>query len=182
MWIEMNEKCICAIIGHKSKDIPLADASSLYRIKLKELITQELLELLNGGVFTYLCGMDDGTDLICCEILLGLKRMYPKIFLECVIPFADQPKFWLSENREKYFQILEKCDKENVMQKKYTNDSYLKRNIYLASKADIILAVSKLGRLSRAETTLPFAGAAGKKLILIHPKNLTCKKFDQFKF
>jgi len=178
----MNKKSVCAIIGHKSKDIPLVKASPRHQIKLKEIIKQELQKLLDDGVFIYLCGMDDGTDLICCEILLGFKRMYPTIFLECVIPFLDQPKHWLAEEREKYFQILEKCDNENVIQREYTDDSYLKRNIYLATEADIILAVSKPGRLSKAETTLRFAGPAGKALILIHPEKLTFKKYDHFKF
>jgi len=178
----MNEKNACAIIGHKSKDIPLVKASPQHQIKLKAIIKKELQKLLDEGIFTYLCGMDDGTDLMCCEILLGLKRIYPKIFLECVIPFAEQPKHWLAEDREKYFQILEKCDYENMIQREYTNDSYLKRNIYLATEADILLAISKLGRLSKAETTLRFAGPAGKELILIHPEKLTCKKYEHFNF
>lgn len=178
----MKEKRICAIIGHKSKDIPQVKASSQLQNKLKELVTQEICGLISEGVLTYLCGMDDGTDLLCCEALLNLKRTYPDIFLECVIPFADQPRRWLAEDRDRYFQILEKCDNENMMQSEYTNDSYLKRNLYLATEADIILAISKLGRLNKAESTLRFAGPAGKELILIHPEKLTCKKFDHFNF
>ena len=178
----MHKKRTCSIVGHKSKDIQQVKTSKQHLSELKRLITQELKELLDEDVCTYLCGMDDGTDSICCEMLLGFKRRYPKIFLECVIPFMDQPKHWLAEDREKYFQILENCDNKNVMEREYSNDSYLKRNIYLATEADIILAISKLGRLSKAETTLRFAGPAGKSLILIHPERLTCKKYDHFSF
>lgn len=178
----MNGKCICSIVGHKANDIPLVRASDSHRIKLRELITQELRSLLDEGVSTFLCGMDDGTDLMCCEVLIGLKSLYPDIFLECVIPFADQPKYWLAEDRDQYFHILEKCDNEYLIEDKYTNDSYIKRNIYLATEADIIFAISKLGKLSRAETTIRYAGWAGKKIVLIHPERLTCKKMDDFKF
>jgi uncharacterized phage-like protein YoqJ len=178
----MNENHVCAIIGHKSKDIPLVKKSLQLQIKLKEIIAQELKKLLEEKVYKYMCGMDDGTDLICCEILLGFKKMYPQIHLECVIPYVEQPKHWLAEDRDKYFQILDNCDYKNVMQDEYSNDSYLKRNIYLATKPDIILAISKLGKLSKAETTLRFAGTSGKALVLIHPEKLTCKKYDHFNF
>jgi uncharacterized phage-like protein YoqJ len=175
-------KKICAIVGHKADDIPLVKKSLQQQSKLKEFVAFELEELIKQGVIYYLCGMDDGTDLLCCEVLLSLKSKYPDISLECVIPYMNQPKFWLVEDRERYYSILEKCDKKKIIEQEYTNNSYLKRNIYLAAEADIILAILKLGNLSRAESTLRYAGPAGKSLILIHPVTLFCKKYDQFNF
>lgn len=80
-------------------------------------------------------------DMYAAEIVLGLKSRYKGIILEIAIPCESQAEKWTEEQRDRYFDIASKCDKETLIQHHYTADCMHKRNRYMVDQADFIIAV-----------------------------------------
>ncbi|MEE3334568.1 MAG: SLOG family protein [Ruminococcus sp.] len=71
--------------------------------------------ITENKVTHYISGMALGIDQICAELVLEIKSRYPKITLECAIPCEEQAIRWTEPQRDRYFSILERCDKETII-------------------------------------------------------------------
>lgn len=54
------------------------------------------------------------------NIVLKLKYSYPMITIECEIPRETYAVKWNERDRDIYYDLLSKCDKETLLQQKYT--------------------------------------------------------------
>ena len=109
-----------------------------------------------------------------CEKFLtlpGLKSRYKGIILEIAIPCESQAEKWTEEQRDRYFDIASKCDKETLIQHHYTADCMHKRNRYMVDQADFIIAVWD-GRPSGTGKTVQYAQRQGKPVTIINPKTM----------
>ena len=111
-----------------------------------------------------------GVDMYAAEIVPGLKAKY-NITLECAIPCETQAEKWSEPLRNRYFEIASKCDKETLLQQRYTPDCMHKRNRYMVDQADFIIAVWD-GRVSGTSKTVRYAQHQGKPIRVINPKTL----------
>ena len=59
--------------------------------------------------------------------------------LECAIPFEEQAALWSEEERDLYFSVIEKADRETLITTKWQENSELFCYDYLVNEADIIL-------------------------------------------
>ena len=59
--------------------------------------------------------------------------------LECAIPFEEQAALWSEEERDLYFSVIEKADRETLITTKWQENSELLCYTYLVNSADIIL-------------------------------------------
>lgn len=112
-----------------------------------------------------------GIDMYAAEIVLGLKSRYKGIILEIAIPCESQAEKWTEEQRDRYFDIASKCDKETLIQHHYTADCMHKRNRYMVDQADFIIAVWD-GRPSGTGKTVQYAQRQGKPVTIINPKTM----------
>ena len=80
-------------------------------------------------------------------------------------------KKWTEEQRDRYFDIASKCDKETLIQHHYTADCMHKRNRYMVDQADFIIAVWD-GRPSGTGKTVQYAQRQGKPVTIINPKTM----------
>lgn len=70
----VNKKTIC-FTGHRPKSLPWGKNEDDERcIQLKLILKKKLIEFIENGFDTFLCGMALGFDTICVEILLSANK------------------------------------------------------------------------------------------------------------
>lgn len=163
----------CAFTGHRPQSLPFGFNETDERcIALKQMLRTEIIKLIeNEGVTHFISGMAIGVDMYAAEIVLGLKSSYEGIILESAIPCESQAEKWTEEQRDRYYDIAAKCDKETLIQRHYTDDCMHKRNRYMVDEADYIIAVWD-GRPSGTGKTVQYARGQGKPVTVINPKTL----------
>ena len=82
-----------------------------------------------------------------------------------------QAEKWSEALRDRYFDIASKCDKETLLQQRYTPDCMHKRNRYMVDQADYIIAVWN-GKPSGTGKTVQYAQQQGKPVRVINPITL----------
>lgn len=70
--------------------------------------------------------------------------------------------------RDRYYEIVSRCDKETLVQKNYTYDCMQKRNEYMIDNSDFVIAVWD-GRPSGTGNTVRYAESKDKNIIRINP-------------
>ncbi len=166
-----------AFTGHKSQNLPFGFNETDERcIALKQLLRNEIISLIETKDVThFITGMAIGVDMYAAEIILGLKASYPDITLESAIPCETQTEKWTEEQRDRYYDIAAKCDKETMIQHQYTADCMLKRNRYMLDQADFIIAVWD-GRPSGTGKMVQYAWEQDKPIVIIDPKTLKVER------
>ena len=140
----------CAFTGHRPQSLPFGFNESDERcIALKQTLRAEIIRLIEQeGVTHFISGMALGVDMYAAEIVLTEKQ------------------------RDRYFEIASKCDKETLIQHHYTSDCMHKRNRYMVDQADFIIAVWD-GRPSGTGKTVQYAQRQGKPVPIINPKTMS---------
>ena len=164
----------CAFTGHRPKSLPFGyNESEPECRRMKDRLRETVEKLITEeGVIHFISGMAMGVDMYAAEEVLALKEKYPHITLECALPCETQAEKWSEDMRVRYFGIIEKSDKETLLQNRYTNDCMMKRNRYMVDKCDVLVAVWN-GKKSGTANTVNYALATGKRVIVIDPENLT---------
>lgn len=164
----------CAFSGHLPQSQPLGfNELDQDGIRLKEVLKKQIIQLIEeDGVSYFITDMEAGADIIAAEIVLDLKSQFPKIELECVIPFETQAAEWPEPLRDRYFSIASQCDIETMLQTHYTSDCMKRLNRYMVDHADVILAVWD-GGLSWTGSAVANAQKLGKLVRVINPKTLS---------
>lgn len=163
----------CAFTGHRPQSLPFGfnEADERY-IALKQKLRDEIIrQIEENGVTHFITGMAIGVDMFAAEIVLGLKSAYNGITLECAFPCETQAEKWSEALRDRYFDIASKCDKETLLQQRYTPDCMHKRNRYMVDQADYIIAVWN-GKPSGTGKTVQYAQQQGKPVRVINPITL----------
>lgn len=166
-------KKVCAFTGHRLQHLPFGSNEQDERCqKLKAELGKAIEKVITEqGVTHFISGMALGVDTFAAEAVLHLKEKYPEITLECAIPCETQAVKWNEQQRDRYFGIVERCDKETMLQTHYTPDCMEKRNRYMVNACDVVIAVWD-GRPSGTGKTVQYAKEQGKEIIVIDPKSL----------
>lgn len=120
------------------------------------------------GATHFISGVDIDVGQLFSEIVLDLKRDYPEITMECVIPYEDQAANWTIAQRDRYFSIVERCDKETLLQRQYSKDCFKKKKEYMIKQSNYVLVVWN-GKSVEAGKILSSARTLGKTVILVDP-------------
>ena len=62
------------------------------------------------------------------------------INLIAVVPFEEQAARWREKDREKYFNILHKCDEVICLHKQYKSGCYYERNRYMVDNSSKLIS------------------------------------------
>lgn len=167
------KKKTCCFTGHRPQSLPFGFNENDARCAaLKKALREQIIYLIEKeNVTHFISGMAIGIDMYAAEIVLSLKASYPGITLESAIPCENQAEKWTEEQRDRYFDIAAKCDKETLIQHHYTADCMHKRNHYMVDQADFIIAVWD-GRPSGTGKTVQYAQRQGKPVTIINPKTM----------
>ncbi len=91
----------------------------------------------------FLVSMEPGIGQSAAEVIIELKKRYPYVKLECVIPYEAIADEWPSAQREKYFTIMEGCDRETMLHTQHTGDSLVNARQHLIDRSQFIIAVGE---------------------------------------
>ncbi len=164
----------CCFTGHRPQKLGYGE-NSIQCDELKNKLSELIRELIEKeGVTHFISGVALGVDTYAAEIVLSLKAQYPYITLECAIPCETQAIKWNERDRDIYYDILSKCDKETLLQQKYTADCMQRRNEYMVDNSDFVIAVWN-GQPSGTGNTVKYAQQNSKSIFLIEPKTMEIK-------
>ncbi len=92
-----------------------------------------IVSLIEKGVVFFGAGGALGFDMLAEETVLRLKERYPQIRLVLVLPCPPEQQTvkWNSEQKRRYYDILEKADKVRVLSDRYTSTCMLDRNRHM---------------------------------------------------
>lgn len=160
----------CCFTGHRPQSLSFKlNEENVGCIKIKEKLRKIIIQLIeNYNVTHFISGVALGVDQYAAEIILELKQHYPHITLECAIPCETQAIKWTEAQRNRYFYILENCDKETLLQFQYTNNCMQKRNEYMVKNSNYIIAVWN-EKPSGTGKTVALAKSLNKYIYIINP-------------
>ena len=164
----MKQLKTCCFISNYSQDLQFEfeEINQYYKVlkvKFKRLITFLIEDL---SVTNFISGMDLGLEQYAAEIVLDFKKIYPKIVLEGVLPFETQALKWTEFQRNGYYSIMKRCDKETLMQYHYTLDCMWKRDRYMINKSKFVI-IAYNGDTSRIDKLILYARSIGKVVFII---------------
>lgn len=168
----------CCFTGHRPQKLGYGENSiqcDELKGRLEELI-KNLIE--KEGVTHFISGVALGVDTYAANIVLNLKAQYPGITLECAIPCETQAVKWNERDRDIYYDLIAKCDKETLLQQNYTSDCMQKRNEYMVDNSDYVIAVWN-GKPSGTGNTVKYAKKKNKIVLLVNPQTLEVECADK---
>lgn len=171
--MESTEKS-CCFSGHRPFRFSFGyDEENEKCIRLKKELKKEIIRVKQKGINVFYTGMAQGVDIWCAQIVLELKRQEPQagLHLIAVVPYEGQADRWSVEYRERYFNILAECDDVITLQSHYSPDCFRKRNEYLITHSDHLIAVCD-ERKSGTRSTVELAVKHGLEIVTIHPETL----------
>lgn len=150
----------CCFTGHRNlpkNQIPI--------IKIK--VTEEIKKLIMQGTTHFMAGGAIGFDTIAAQKILDLRNDYNEIKLILAIPCEDQSSKWSDEDKYIYENIKKDADKVIYTSKKYEKDCMLKRNRYMVSNSDCLIAAWDGRKVGGTYYTLNYAKKLNKQIILL---------------
>lgn len=163
----------CSFTGHRpqrfsfgyDEDDPKCDS-------LKVKMIMKTCELIEKGVRTFYTGMAQGVDQWAAEIVLDMKQHYHDVRLIAVLPCETQAAKWTPEQRDRYYNIIDRSDEAIPLQDRYTSDCMHKRNRWLVEHAEYLLAVYDDSGKGGTAYTVRYAREKQRQIISIHPDTL----------
>lgn len=140
-----------AFSGHRPNKLGGWNWDAPFNKKIREHYSAKLrtiMSIYRNDQLVFLCGMADGFDMYMADVVLELKKEFPKVLLVAAVPFKNQPVVWSEEVKERYTRILDRCDRvvyvDDLSQYRmpsvevgdYHNVKYLNRNDYMVSVMD----------------------------------------------
>ena len=134
-------------------------------------------KLILAGAKHFISGMALGADICAALAVLELRAKYPEITLECALPCETQAEKWSERTRDLYFSIIECCDKETLVSKRYSSDCMKKRNRYMVDRSDCVLAFWN-GSRSGTGSTVAYALKTGRTVYCFDVHDLSVRVLE----
>ena len=137
---EKRNKTLC-FSGHRTEKLP--KGKNEFNL-MKQNLMYEIHKATSEGYDTFMFGACYGFDLICAQQILMRKQVIrhtdpTNIKLIAVVPFEDQAAKWKEQDRDKYFDVLSKCDDVIVLNKHYKSGCYHERNRYMVDNSSKLI-------------------------------------------
>ena len=150
-------KTVC-FTGHRS--IPGKDYARLY-----DLLQQTVEQLIRDGASIFRTGGALGFDTMAALCILNLRRQYPHIRLELILPCPTQTEQWQESDVLLYEQIMERADIYRYVSQSYYTGVLQMRNRSLVEGADVCVAYLRTSNGGGAAYTAAYALKQGLELI-----------------
>lgn len=160
--MEKTMEKTCCFMGEVEKCSSLAGDQQAAEVQLKEVVKRELIKLIEEeGVTAFISNMTQGFSQWAAEMVVELKPYYPGTTLECVLLYEDQATEWTEYERDCFFTIVQKCDKETMLQGKYTKDCRENGERYMLEQSQFVLAIGKQSQMIRLSQEIQAMGKRG---------------------
>lgn len=131
----MEEKQIKTVCFTGHRRIPAAIAP-----QLPVLLKREIEALCHRGAVCFRAGGAIGFDTVAALAVLDMKKKYPHIRLELILPCRDQDAHWSEEDRWVYAHILSRADGHCFLFEQYMEGCMLERDRRLVAGSDVCVA------------------------------------------
>lgn len=172
----------CCFIDYNPQENYLKlDDKNISFFDVKAKIESAIISLIEDfSVTNFISGMEFGLEQLSAEIVHELKPKFSGITLEGVIPYENRiincPEF----QRDKYYSIMQKIDKEVLLQYHYSYDFIRRRNYYMINKSKYIIlytnnasAIDNITAYARSKGRIVFISDVEQLNII--PKIKICK-------
>ena len=163
----------CCFTGHRPKTLPWGfDESDLRCVAFKSKMRYALENLIvENGYENFISGMAMGADMICAEVVLSLKNLYPHIKLECAVPNYAFTESWEDEDVRRFSSILTRADRIKYVSvgKVYSKRDLMLRNIYMVDSSELVVAIYIDGESGGTKNTITYAKSKGKEIVVVEP-------------
>ena len=104
-------------------------------------ISAKLESAIRMGCTGFLSGLEYGAGLAAAEEVLRQRADCSCLTLECVIPYEEYSSVWDEPSRDRYFDILSRCDRETMLTRHYAADCIERQREYLLRNSDISIEI-----------------------------------------
>ena len=170
--INMNKETTCCFTGHRPHKVPLLGDRADPRCKeLENTLSLEILaKALVFHCDTFLCGMAQGTDMLCGDLVLRLRHIYKlPLRLICVIPCLSQAQDWDAGAQAHYKWLLSQADGSVLLQRGYTDGCYLRRNEWMVAHSAHMVALLDPHIYGGTAYTVSLARKSGLNVSVVRP-------------
>ena len=122
------------------KDIAFSGHRVLPKTFSKEKLRACIEKRIQEGAENFYSGMALGFDMLAAECVIELKNFYPFIRLIACLPCKNQAVKYPREEQRRYDELIKKADEIICLEEGYTDGCMLRRNDYLASHTDGVIA------------------------------------------
>ena len=134
-----GKPCSCAFTGHRPGKLPWGENENDLRcVALKAKLRAAVESAIHEGMEHFICGMAEGCDLYFAETVLALKARYPHITLEAAIPCPTQADAWPEAERDRYRELVARCDMETMVSDTYSSTCMQRRDRYMVDHAMLL--------------------------------------------
>lgn len=121
----MGRETSCCFTGHRR----IAEQDMLW---LRRRLREEILDLAQAGVDTFLAGGALGFDTIAAQEVLRVRAMgLPTLKLVLALPYVGQEEQWRQRDAAVYRGLLRQADQVVYMGQAYARGCLFQRNRYL---------------------------------------------------
>ena len=168
----IEREITCCFTGHRPNKLPWGkDESDTRCLILKNWLYQVIELAYQDGYRHFLCGMALGCDQYFGEEVAFFRESHPDIRLEAAIPCPGQEAHWSPDMRQRYQKLLSLCDLQTVVQPFYDRGCMLRRDRYMVSRSQRIIAVFN-GTAGGTQQPLAYALQEGLEVIRLDPDEL----------
>ena len=165
--MDPREKTAC-FTGHRPEKLFLSDTETAAQVlEIRRSLHARILQAVDDGYTTFLCGMAQGTDLYFCQAVLDLRQAHPDVTIEAAVPFAGQADRWPAADQARRLALLDQCDLETVVQHTYTPGCMGRRNRYMVDRSSLLLAVYDGTPRGGTMNTLAYAMRQGVQTVIL---------------
>lgn len=163
----MDRERTCSFTGHRPEKLPWGfDEDDPRCAGLKERLHQAVEQAYEDGFRHFISGMARGADQYFAQIVLDLRERLPGITLEAAIPCEEQAARWRESERERYFNLVARCDLETMVQRRYDKGCMQRRNRYMVDRSARLIAAYD-GMLGGTMYTIHYAMKRGVDVVMV---------------
>ena len=160
----------CCFAGHRPQSLPWKFNEQDERcLRMKEKLRNEIIKAIKNGYTTFISGMALGFDMICAEMVLELKKTFPRIKLIGAIPCKTQDKLWKEKDKQRYRSLLTQLDSIRCIYDDYIGpECMLERNRFMINNSSLVIALFN-GTNGGTKKTLDYAKECRVKTVVFEP-------------
>ncbi|MBQ8424576.1 MAG: DUF1273 family protein [Clostridia bacterium] len=161
---------ILAVTGYRPSKCPWGyDEEDERCLDMKNRLKDRLIQAFEDGYLVVMTGMALGYDTIVAEMVLQLKKFYPKVKLFGALPCENQDALWRDNQKARYKKILKQLDGTRCICKQYTGaECMLERNYFMVDNCSRLIALFD-GKPGGTKKTVDYAKSKGVKVEIIEP-------------
>ena len=157
---ERRQKTLC-FTGHRQIKEPIAE--------IEHRVSEAVESFIQKGFRYFGAGGARGFDALASEVILKLKKQYPKIHLILVLPFDEQYKRernWKPSEINQYHRLKLRASKVVILAPEYCTGIYYRRNRHLVNNSSVCIAYMTEGN-SGTGYTVNYARKQGLQIVNI---------------